>query len=79
MKIDYFSEKKQQLFFIGVFFTNAHPIHAIFMILRQREAPLILSGFSKVLMEFYLVFIRFHMFFFGPGLDPDRTWAGSGP
>ena len=60
MKFVYFS-RKNNIFDKKhrCFFTNAHPIHAIFMILRQREAPLILSVFSMVLIGIYKAFIGF--------------------
>ena len=38
---------------------NAHPIHAIFMILRQRETPVILHGCNTVLIGVYKVSILF--------------------
>ena len=41
------------------FFTSAHPIHAIFMILRQREAPLMSRVFGMVLTGIYRLLIRF--------------------
>ena len=41
------------------FFTNAHPIHAIYMILRQREDPFIFSGSNMVLICIHMAFIAF--------------------
>ena len=57
MKIDYFPRKNHDFDnTYSFFFTNAHPIHAIFMILRQREAPLILRGSGMILTGIYEVF-----------------------
>ena len=60
VKINYFL--RETFFFdktYRCFFTNAHPIHAIFMILRQREAPLILGGSGMVLTGICMFFIGF--------------------
>ena len=79
MKIDYF-RRKNNIFYkkYRCFFTNAHPIHAIFMILRQREAPLILRVSGMVLTGICMVFIGFMKDFpnFPDRAGPDRTGPG---